>query len=710
MADQTLQNLFDTQSLIHMQQHREQVEDAKENDRIKKFIKKHKEDIKEEIAENSKDDQDGKITRFQEPTAFPDFPEDQKTTQRLEDEKKEGFERKMANLDGNYLEQLEKDLADCRLVYASIEYGDGIKLAEIRKGLDKKDFGSNYYTNRNRQDTKSDKTTESLMTKEAREKYHATLERFKAAKIEELKNSTLTGEKKHEMLAELIQLFNHKEAFELYNARTEAKANAKGGGFGAKCWRLMEKTAAAYNKLPLWKKVGLSLAVAGAGALGAVGFVGVKRGLSGVVAGVGVAKGLDALSEASMKRQARKEAEVFIKGLVENEQEQGYNKLNAFLDQKLANVDEQIAVIKKRSLANKFIGAAAGIFLGTGMASKAFGAAFQHFSGTGSNTAEIGKHWSTNAARHFQETPGKNVEHSFEKSLEIKKGSSIEKTLIEHIKKIHPDIKNPGNAAHRMWLDYTHENKNAIIAKVGENEYHKMLKDGMVNVKPGTVLMIDEHDPLKLKLENIDGKISHLNAHHHAIGHYTNNAGSDLSQPEVLQPSPELPTHGSSDGYTPAAEINEGTVRDWNQDSIEHVQGEIARLDKAYENEIGKMFHQGGRHALDRDLSGIDRIDNARKYWKNYLLNFDNMSDAQKYSDLRKDFFDKNVFKFRTLRNITVLNPDGKLNVGALDDVNLSKKSKDLIAAFANSETKPLQGETFEKWTERIVRFAKKNH
>lgn len=121
-------------------------------------------------------------------------------------------------------------------------------------------------------------------------------------------------------------------------------------------------------------------------------------------------------------------------------------------------------------------------------------------------------HGSNGAVNHLAGTKEALNTHAETESLTIKKGSSIEKTLIDHLK--NHGIKDPGAAAHRMWLDYMHDNKADIIKKVGESEYRKMLKDGMVNVKAGTKLILDEHDPLKIKLHDIGGKISHLEGHH----------------------------------------------------------------------------------------------------------------------------------------------------------------------------------------------------
>ncbi|EKD58600.1 MAG: hypothetical protein ACD_56C00091G0005 [uncultured bacterium] len=297
-------------------------------------------------------------------------------------------------------------------------------------------------------------------------------------------------------------------------------------------------------------------------------------------------------------------------------------------------------------------------------------------------------------------------------SLKIEKGSSIERTLIDHIKKIHPDMKNPGHAAHRMWLDYMHDNKDAIVAKVGDGEYQKMLKDGMVNVKPGTVLTIDEHDPLKFKIDSIDGKISHLDGHHAA---------------------PEAAVK-----LVPPAEISAKTLpstdqvyKAWNNEIVADKAAEIAVENEKYS--IASAVTNGELPALDPNSPNFQsnleyaknlgdasrsnlynwapayemgRIGDLIKHSHEHMQTLLEMPDKETFTKIGKDFFDgktRNIVKFGGMNVREALNdPENNLK-------GLSSKAKKLIIGYASSEeTKPKVGENFKLWSYRIMTLARK--
>lgn len=183
---------------------------------------------------------------------------------------------------------------------------------------------------------------------------------------------------------------------------------------------------------------------------------------------------------------------------------------------------------------------------------------------------------------------------SVNETLKIEKGSSIEKTLIDHIKKIHPEMKNPGNIAHRMWLDYMHDNKEGIIKKVGIEEYQKMLKDGMVNVKPGTALVLDEKDPFKLKLQDISGRISHLDGSHNSSGGHVS---GHASATKIETPSPAgAAVSGMAQSKVISSENLHGAI-------VDHVNSEndYAKIEAemGVENEIRKASENYGVAASD---------------------------------------------------------------------------------------------------------------
>lgn len=481
-------------------------EDEKEEERVKNWTStKHTENIKKDSEQASRER--GHISA-EEPAKHSQktekkSSEGEKSERNSKDEKKEGFDRKIKGLDIDHIKVLEDELVKNRAAYAEIEYNNRTALESVRKW-----FGS-----KNNED--------GAVVAHAKDQYLKKLESYKEAKVEELRGKGLKGEALKDEVAELVRKFGYLESVELFNVRKEAKSEKlMGRDVVKKCWGWLEKTEAAYNRLPLWKKVGLSVgaialgvslstgAAATAGVAGLAAFgVGAKRALGGLVAGVGVAKGLDASQQYSMKRASNKTAEKYLAEMTK-EGAIDLDKLSVLLSGEINSVDEKLNNQKIASAANKFIGITVGVVLGTGMASKALGAFLGH------HEAVNGVAGAT-AAGVATESVGAQDLHD----LTIEKGSSIERTLIDHIKATHGDqIKNPGRAAHRMWLDYMHDNKEQIINKVGQDEYGKMLKDGMVNVKPGTILTLDEHNGLKIN--GIGGDISHLNG---AVSHVAEN-------------------------------------------------------------------------------------------------------------------------------------------------------------------------------------------
>lgn len=229
---------------------------------------------------------------------------------------------------------------------------------------------------------------------------------------------------------------------------------------------------------------------------------------------------------------------------------------------------------------------------------------FDHVTPSGApSAAEQAAHIKEMAATHDTE-------------LRIEKGSSIERTLIDHIKKVHPDIKNPGHVAHRMWLDYMDDNKEAIIKKVGDTEYHKMLKDGMVNVKPGTILSIDEHDPLKLKLHDIEGKISHLNGGHHVELNHADYGDNEV--PKNLNPadgSDNVPTGNK-------AELPRDAVTDYSRLETElQTEDAIREMDQKYSDAASDALMNPATHdgPSMEQYEKMGTFDQARKDFREFL-------------------------------------------------------------------------------------------
>ena len=703
-------NILQVQSDANRQQLLDRIEIKQENERVKNFAETHKEKMKQETDKISEEmGHDAKIIRHEEPVNR--FPEDEKTEQRLEDEKKESVERRIKGMDGNYLKELERDLKNCRSVYATVEYNDGKELAEIRKRLGSKDV------------------EETIAIKSSRDQYQKTLDRFKDAKIEELKEKDLSGEPLIREMTELIKQFGFMETLEMSNARSDAKAESNMGlGLAKKCWGLMEKTANAYNKLPLWKKLGISVGTIALGTAGAVGLVGAKRVLSGVVAGVGVAKGLDALHQAKMDRAAKKDIEkvfeemdkVTFNGTAEENIEERYAFMRAALDTKLASIDQHLKNQKMVSLCNKFIGISAGVFLGSGMAAKAFGEVsgkvvehFQH----GEHAANIAKGALAGTMEHpanaptetvVIRTPGKDIHGHI-------KHDSFIKNLRDHIKNVHKDIDHPGEAAETIFHDAA---KNyALEHKMSYAEAVKKLS----NIHPGTTYTITQDSyGMHMHIDDEHVKFVKEAGHgHHSVG--THGHGIKSSVEKSVLPAETTPI---------APEDNSAVYQRWNQDIVAAekaeivaqnekysiagsiMNGETPYLDSSSPNyqsnlEYAQMLTKGADDFKWAPAYEVGRIGGAIKHANEHMQSLLNMPDKETFTKIGKDFFDSkssNISKFGNMNVREALSdPDNKLQ-------GLSEKAKKLIIGYASSDaTKPKVGENFKVWSYRIMTLTRKS-
>ena len=340
---------------------------------------------------------------------------------------------------------------------------------------------------------------------------------------------------------------------------------------GAHKWYKEQPLAAklAVSAILIGTGAGLSCAGVGAGTLVSgifCGSVALKRFVTGAITGVGTTLSLEALGQNRAKKKIEKEKQEFLKEMMGKSEDERYKVLNDRMEKIIAKEErDALKKIKNQDVRQLAAGAAVGTLLGSGIAAdivkwgchgvaEYFG--LGHVSGAGikpgsefpkppahgifagADKAPMG---GTVPAENIQapgagsiESPNSGIDLSnnsevpfyqqvagvapptqFEYTpsgpsgdiLTIHQGSSIEKTLIEHLRE--QGVKNPGHEAHKMFLDYMRDNKESITQKIGDGEYNKMLKDGMVNVKAGTGLNIVMENG-ELKLHDITGDMSHI--------------------------------------------------------------------------------------------------------------------------------------------------------------------------------------------------------
>jgi hypothetical protein len=240
-----------------------------------------------------------------------------------------------------------------------------------------------------------------------------------------------------------------------------------------------------------------------------------------------------------------------------------------------------------------------------------------------------------------------------------------------------------------MWLDYMHDNKAEIIKKVGDSEYHKMLKDGMVNVKPGTTLMLDEHDPLKIKLHDIGGKISHLHGQHSIGGH--------ASVP-ILEnvPTGEVPTQDATDAVNNAQ---------WSSEVLENQKAVVDSASEQYGKVLNNDFASGG--VLQQDYVSERTLRAAMESAKNGLAEITSNPEGSYGRTLRnvlKTFSDKNLSEWNRIEKLPAANfliPGGSTDMGSL-----SQEARAAIMAHAKL-VPPKNSELMGRWVIRFMQAAK---
>lgn len=350
----------------------------------------------------------------------------------------------------------------------------------------------------------------------------------------------------NEELAKLYASFRIEQKITLADEHDKVKVDKMTGtGYG---WvkKATVDMVDGYQKLHWTKKIAIGVVFVGVGALSvstasvfattAAGLIAARRVFGGVMVGIGAKRGLEVRGQAKDQAEIEREQQKIFEELEKiKEQNDKYQQLSTKFDE-IMTKDGHNALnkIKNQDIRQNFAAAAAGIFVGSGFAGQlikdGFHGVVDYFSGHGGASGHIGATGEIPAAAqpggsevsggvHGADAAEAPTSAAAEKWT-INNGSSIEGTLRDHIRATHPEIKNLGKLDHDLWKNYMDGHKAEIIGKVGQDEYAKMLKDGMVNVKPGTIISIDnsDPDPSKWKItgignEGIDNDFSHLNVH-----------------------------------------------------------------------------------------------------------------------------------------------------------------------------------------------------
>ncbi len=268
------------------------------------------------------------------------------------------------------------------------------------------------------------------------------------------------------------------------------------------------------------------------------------------------------------------------------------------------------------------------------------------------------KGWSTNAFEHSQAIPPENIpsKDAFE-SLTIAKGSSIEGTLNKFMEANHPEIKNHGAVAHKMYTAYmkdyieTHQDELTKSGKLAE--YKEMLATGRVNIQPGAELKIVEINgqpvltEIKGDIKMLHGGILHMDGTGKlpeipdaklpdvSVGKLVENYHDNLTPENIISGNEPLPAPENTTSL-----INDA-IEQHKQEEIINSHQEIISSQESF-----KYAHNDYAKAIDKIMSGHTTESNISSQ-------HDAMSSAETVMNQSAEYI-KNTTEYRSdLRKLT---------------------------------------------------------
>lgn len=578
---------------------------------------------------------------------------------------------------------------------------------------------------------------------------------YKSALVENIRDRGIQGGELNKEMAEAMKFFNLDESANLYDVKTEARieANAKENSAWGKIKETGGKIVSWYIKQPAWKKLafagiilggtaassalGLGTAVAGAFTLANFG----RRILTGAASAVGAEAVSEKIAEKLRDKKSRKEMEDQFKMFEKMSDEEKIGKLDSFLKEKLFKVNEKF---EKRNLGS-FLRKSGSILFGGMVGSGAFGKMIsfasektglgeflkEHFAndsdlykysppekggagpvggvvdGTDTNVdtdrprgaSPVGESNIENQNPDADGPQGTNVpEEELQKAaggenavLEVQKGSSLEGSIIQHLKG-HPELIdkynelsggrkfNAGQIAHRMALEYAEKNSESFPqgppSLVHEGTEIKINWDTM------EIDDIQSEKELGYLPENEAGGRINPEETRTSIAEETQQPG--LEQPEVL-----------------GKELSEMNIseRERIMGDLQERLGENEKEISAIEDQPATKYNTDEPWKYDEDL---DRLKGkSRDIWSD-IVKENYVPDALR--EIRKDLCMGNINEWRQIKDLAVDNPSSFSGVSeeVKDKIgNFFFQSQKLIGDLA----RPKPGETTARWTERVTRL-----
>lgn len=634
-------------------------------------------------------------------------PADQANPENKEKEAAPDNDATESNEDNERIEQLKKEVERTRKDYLEADYKK--KKAYKRLG----NFFGKLFQDKEEKNLEND---EEMAWYQAH--YENALLDHKNALLEKAKSKNVTDKE----LLDIAKIFQVESRLNLADVHDQVKIENQEGRFSGYIKTHSKEIVDCYNKLPMWKKLAIG-AVFGLGAVGA-GYIGgaaigvaltaaqARRMFMGVVAGTGMAMGLEKMARGGREKEIEENTRNTENELKNLDAEGKFDRISYLIDQDIQNVDAKLGKIKNRNLINASSGVLAGTLVGSGLASDLLKGGWHHLMGSGASSAaseitsavkptDVSPENLTEGAKITGVAPEKlagigkpsveaaNVEKIKDTILTVKKGSSFEGTLKNYLNE-HPDLVekyramnggrkfNSGQIAHRLALDYAKENG------LEKGPYSLIHPDAKISINPAEMKVSS--------LEDAKG-----------LGYFT-----EEGKPEIVHTGSAKPNIADIDkGKTGAADI----LKD--KPSADSKIGAAAeKIQEASNDETG-----GGKpywdnpartrisYVLDTPGEEGGQIAEIKTRLLNEISKETGITEISK--DIRMNLAAKSIDNWKSIKDLTFAQLKSQKDVN--DEINnrllgLHKKLADLMG----SEIKSKKGETIAKWTERIARLISK--
>ena len=419
-------------------------------------------------------------------------------------QEKDFAERSFEERDAMEMERLKKEVEEARKKFAKVDYDEDKKISFFRRILGKRIGGINTDTRRN-----------------AQSEYRAKLREFSSYEVDKLKKGDLADDEMKSKIEELVKYFDTDEKINLYEARTNARAEDWENKIGGKMMKKSGDFVNWYRKQSIWKKGALGVALAASGifvtatGMGAIGgaVVGAanigKRALGGAATGAGITAVLEARHRKAEKNMADGKRTEFMAQLEGEEAEVKFNFLMEKLDAETRGYGKDLKTEKRKAWERKAIGFGVGAFVGSGAMGDLLGKGL-HAAGETDTYKTALSYWKEKITNFFASSdaepladtnadsfnsegiirsvyedksipdvkisadtqvqatqpeeayaaPEENVSIVEEQKidLQVERGSSLEGTIIKHLRSAGMDAHEAGMKAHLMSVAYADEN------------------------------------------------------------------------------------------------------------------------------------------------------------------------------------------------------------------------------------------------------------